>query len=68
MSWLIQCPKHGAIIEEYHFKALKKLKIHSTKKCEIIQDVAFLIEYKKHGICERIEEQLDSIELLDDMK
>jgi len=35
MSWVIQCPKHGIVIKEYHFEALHSLECHSKKTCSL---------------------------------
>lgn len=47
MSWVIQCPKHGAVIEEYHFQALRELELHTKEKCNFKDDVSFLFELKE---------------------
>jgi len=47
MSWIVQCPKHGIVVEEYHFEAMRKLELHSKKKCDFKHDSSFLFESKE---------------------
>lgn len=66
MAWVVQCPTHGAVIEDYHFEALRKLELHSKKTCDIKKDSAFLFELKEQEMWEKREEKLlDSLELVD---
>ncbi|MBS1267711.1 MAG: hypothetical protein MAG458_00423 [Nitrosopumilus sp.] len=44
MSWVVQCPKHGVVVEEYHFEALHSLEFHSKKTCSLKKERTFLFE------------------------
>lgn len=66
MAWVVQCPKHGEVIEEYHFEALRKLELHSKKICDIKNHKTVLYELKRQEIWERKEENLlNSLDLKD---
>lgn len=47
MSWVVQCPKHGAVVEGYHFQAFRELELHSTEKCDSKNNLSFLFELKE---------------------
>jgi len=66
MSWVIQCPKHGIVVKEYHFEALHSLEFHSKKTCSLKKERTFLFEQIEQTIWEAKEERLlDSKELAD---
>lgn len=66
MSWVVQCPKHGSVVEDYHFQALHQLEHHSKKICEINEDSSFLFESFEQEMWEiREEKLLESLDLLD---
>ena len=51
MAWVVQCPKHGKVIEEYHYDAIKKLELHSEEKRESgEQDKTILYELDEEQI------------------
>lgn len=60
MSWVVQCPKHGVVVEEYHFEALHSLEFHSKKTCSLKKERTFLFEQIEWIICEIKEGLLDS--------
>lgn len=66
MAWVVQCPKHGAVIEEYHYEALRKLEIHSKKNCDFKNYKTVLYELKEQDMWEKREENLlNSLDLKD---
>ncbi len=44
MSWVIVCPNHGRLIEEYHVDALHQLDIHSNEQDKSKFGKTFLYE------------------------
>ncbi|MDH3312179.1 MAG: hypothetical protein OEM28_03410 [Nitrosopumilus sp.] len=67
MAWVIQCPKHGKVLEDYHFEALKKLELHSKEEREYEEiEKAYLYEIEEQTIWEAKGEKLMScVELKD---
>ena len=67
MAWVVQCPKHGKVLEDYHFEALKKLELHSKEEREYEEiEKTFLYEAEEQTIWEAKGEKLMScVELRD---
>ena len=66
MAWVIQCPKHGVVLEDYHFEAIQKLEIHSNEDCGVSGIKTLLYEKRAQTKWEAREEcLLDSKELQD---
>ena len=47
MVWVIKCPNHGKLFEEYHIDALHQLELHSQEHEKPGRGIPFLYETTK---------------------